>query len=43
MSGSQFAGGGMKVMTLPAVSNGYVVSVNFYSHFNLFAWAVAMG
>ena len=43
MSGSQFAGGGMKVMTLPADSNGHVGAVNFYSHFNLFAWAGAMG
>ena len=43
MSATQFAGGGMKVMTLPADSNGHVGAVNFYSHFNLFAWAGAMG
>ncbi|MDM7651123.1 phage tail family protein [Lactococcus lactis] len=43
MSASQIAGGGMKVMTLPADSNGHVGAVNFYSHFNLFAWAGAMG
>ena len=43
MSASQVAGGGMKVMTLPADSNGHVGAVNFYSHFNLFAWAGAMG
>ncbi|MDT2934113.1 phage tail family protein [Lactococcus lactis] len=43
MSSSQIAGGGMKVMTLPADSNGHVGAVNFYSHFNLFAWAGAMG
>lgn len=43
MSGSQFAGGGMKVMTLPADSNGHVGAVNFYSHFNLFAWAGSYG
>lgn len=43
MSASQFAGGGMKVMTLPADSNGHVGAVNFYSHFNLLAWAGALG
>ncbi|MEX6497654.1 distal tail protein Dit [Lactococcus sp. AK05] len=43
MSESQIAGGGMKVMTLPADSNGRVGAVNFYSHFNLLAWAGAMG
>lgn len=43
MSASQIAGGGMKVMTLPADSNGHVGAVNFYSHFNLLAWAGALG
>lgn len=33
----------MKVMTLPADSNGHVGAVNFYSYFNLFAWATAFG
>ncbi|ADA64785.1 Phage protein, tail component [Lactococcus lactis subsp. lactis KF147] len=43
MSASQIAGGGMKVMTLPADSNGHIGATNLYSHFNLLAWAGAMG
>ncbi|MDU0403965.1 hypothetical protein KF7HA_02346 [Lactococcus lactis] len=43
MSASQFAGGGMKVMTLPADSNGHIGAANLYSHFNLLAWAGALG
>lgn len=43
MSATQFAGGGMKVMTLPADSNRHIGAANLYSHFNLFAWAGAMG
>lgn len=39
----QGVAGGMKVMTLPADSNGHVGAVNFYSYFNLFAWAGAFG
>ena len=39
----QGVAGGMKVMTLPADSNGHVGAVNFYSYFNLFAWATAFG
>lgn len=40
---NQGVAGGMKVMTLPADSNGHVGAVNFYSYFNLFAWAGAFG
>ena len=40
---NQGVAGGMKVMTLPADSNGHVGAVNFYSYFNLFAWATAFG
>ena len=40
---NQIIAGGMKVMTLPADSNGHVGAVNFYSYFNLFAWATAFG
>ena len=39
----QGVAGGMKVMTLPADSNGHVGAVNFYSYFNIFAWAGAFG
>lgn len=40
---NQGVAGGMKVMTLPADSNGHVGAVNFYSYFNIFAWAGAFG
>ena len=40
---NQGVAGGMKVMTLPADSNGHVGAINFYSYFNLFAWATAFG
>lgn len=40
---NQGVAGGMKVMTLPADSNGHVGAVNFYSYFNLFAWATSFG
>lgn len=40
---NQIIAGGMKVMTLPADLNGHVGAVNFYSYFNLFAWATAFG
>jgi hypothetical protein len=33
----------MKVMTLPADSNGHIGAANLYSHFNLLAWAGALG
>lgn len=40
---NQGVAGGMKVMTLPADSNGHVGAANFYSYFNIFAWAGAFG
>jgi len=40
---NQGVAGGMKVMTLPADSNGHVGAVNFYSYFNIFAWAGEFG
>lgn len=43
VSSKQGVAGGMKVMTLPADSNGHVGAVNFYSYFNIFAWAGAFG
>nr|DAM15297.1 MAG TPA: distal tail protein [Caudoviricetes sp.] len=43
VSSNQGVAGGMKVMTLPADSNGHVGAVNFYSYFNIFAWAGAFG
>ena len=43
VSSKQGVAGGMKLMTLPADSNGHVGAVNFYSYFNIFAWAGAFG
>ena len=41
--GTQTVSGGMKVYEFPADDSGVVGGVNFYSYFNLFAWAGAMG